>query len=79
MSVIKSFEHCEIVEPEVKFPTPDIWAEKAVKSMGAELAATVARREMRPMIGTKNDEPNPNAAWYRHAYNWIVKRYPKVK
>lgn len=79
MSVIKSFEQCVIKPVNQKFQTPDVWAKGAVKTLGAELAATVARKEARPMIGTKNDEPNPNSAWYKHAYNWIVKRYPKAK
>jgi hypothetical protein len=59
--------------------TPNQWAEEAVKRLGFTAAAKIASFEARPNIGSKNDEPNPNAEWYRHAYNWIVKRYPKAK
>ena len=58
---------------------PNVWAEALVKTQGPAQAAKIAKNEARPLIGTKNDEPNPNSAWFRHAYNWIVKRYPKAK
>lgn len=59
--------------------TPNQWAEKAVKQLGPNHAAKIAKTEARPLIGTKNDEPNPNSTWFTHAYQWIVKRYPKAK
>lgn len=79
MSVVKVFEDAAIKQSEVKFQTPDTWAKGAVENLGPELAATIAKKESRAMIGTKNDVPNPNKAWYEHAYKWIVKRYPKTK
>lgn len=59
--------------------TPNTWAAAAVKTLGPALAAKIAKFEGRALIGVKNDEPNPNSSWFVHAYNWIVKRYPKVK
>lgn len=79
MSVVRVFEDAVIQTPKVKFQTPDAWAKDAVENLGPELAATIAKKESRDMIGTKNDVPNPNKAWYNHAYKWIVKRYPKTK
>ncbi len=45
--------------------TPEVWAAQAVRKHGPINAAKLAS--------------NSSDAWYKHAYNWIVKRYPQAK
>lgn len=61
----------------MKPSSPEIWAAALVKTQGHNAAARIALIEARPLYGKniENQTVNPNAPYFKHAYNWIKNRY----